>query len=194
MKRSFFLLLIFLAAYTLTAQDTQALYKSRFSYDLKQDKLSVKFDGKVFWLRISAVTDKTLTLTYFLKGDTPTTATEFLTFQLLPLDLSVDDFVNDLANRTRPLSSLPADITEFENFPGGKQSIASVMVRDPSNNLMEDSIFKATKLNGQKLRIAVHTKRLKLSEADANPDLAASQIGDQRKSRLLEINKLIYPF
>lgn len=194
MKRITLLLLGLFALTTLSAQNVDLLYKNKFSYDLKQNRLSVKFQGTHYWLRMSVLKNDTLTLAYFKEGDTPTTATEFITFLLLPMSETIDGYLEKVLASSRQYMPGPPDITNFKNFEGGAQKIATSLIQDPSNNLLEDDIVRLTKLNGQRLRVMVHTKRLKLSEAKANPDLAVTQIGDQRAQRLIDVSKAVYPF
>lgn len=188
------LLVLLFASTSLLAQSASELYKQRFSYDLKTDKESVRFDGKTFWLRMSVLKNDTLTLTYFLKGDTPTTASEFLTFQILTPATSVDTYVDQLSVKTRSLSLLPMDVIKFGDYPGGHQSIASVLIQDAGNNLLEDSIFRVTQLDGKPLWVAAHTKRLKLSDVGADADKASTAIGDHRNAWLKQMGELKFPF
>jgi hypothetical protein len=195
MKRILSLLLLALAAsVSLSAQDAKALYKDRYSYDLKQNRLSVRFDGNTFWLRMSALKNDTLTLTYMKDKDTLTTATEFLTFSLLPAGVTLDDYIERLIESTRKFMPGPPDITNFADFVGGQRKIVTSLLKDPGNNLLEDDIMLLTQLKGQKLRVMVHTKRLKLDEALAKPETATAAIGDKRSQWMTETMKVVYPF
>jgi hypothetical protein len=195
MKRIAFVVLgLALLAGMATAQSAESLYKNKFSYDLKQNRFSLKFEGKTFWLRMSVLKDDTLTLTYLQEGDTPTTATEFLAVVLCPPGQTLDQYLAKVVATVRPYSPGPPDITAFKDFAGGEQKLVTTLIRDPSNNLVEDDIARLTKMNGQRLRVAVHTKRLKLSEVTANPDLATSAIGDHRAAWMVDLTKLTYPF
>jgi len=176
------------------AQSNADLYRSKYSYDLKKDGISVKFQDKTYWLRMSVLKDGVLTLGFFLKGDTPTTTRDFLTILREQPSTKFEDFSELVVSRTRPKAPMPLDIFDFSGFQGGHQRLIGALLEDPSNNLVEDTEMLLRQLEGQPVVAFVHTLRAKLSEVRANPDLATTKIGDRREDRLHALADLQFQF
>lgn len=195
MKRPLVLFLsLVVSLASLVAQSPEELYKNRFSYDLKQDKDSMIFDGKTFWLRMSSLKNDALTLTFFLRGETPLNATEMLTVVLAAPGETVWAYSNKLIDAVKDRCPTPPEVILFDEYTAGDQRIVAFLLQDQANNLLQDTMVRMTQPKGERMVALFHSIRMKLSEANANPDQAVARIGDRRETRLQAVTYLNAPF